>query len=74
MPYINDGLNLRVLATIVLSGTCYDLSKRELYHMEVAWFTLNLRLLRTEVMDTLLYGRVARNLGQGHFADLRTAH
>ena len=42
--------------------------------MEDASFTPKVRLLRTEVMDTLLYGRVARNLGQGNFADLRTAH
>ena len=39
-----------------------------------ASFTLKVRLLRTEVMDTLLYGRVSRNLGQGHSTDLRTAH
>ena len=42
--------------------------------MEDASFTLQVRLLMTEVMDTLLYGRAARNLGQGHFADLGTAH
>ena len=42
--------------------------------MEDASFTLEVRLLRTEVMDTLLCGHVAQNLGQGHFADLRTAH
>ena len=42
--------------------------------MEDASFTLKVRLLRTEVMDTLLYGCVARNLGRGHFADLRTAY
>ena len=38
--------------------------------MEHASCTLKVHLLRTEVMDTLLYGRVARNLGQGHFPDL----
>ena len=37
-------------------------------------FKLKVRLLRTGVMDILLYGRVARNLYQVHFADLRTAH
>ena len=42
--------------------------------MEDASFKLKLRLLWTEVMDTLLHGHVARNLGQGHFADLRMAH
>ena len=39
--------------------------------MEDASFTLlAVRLIRTEVMNTLLYGRVAGNLGQGHFDDL----
>ena len=33
--------------------------------MEDASFTLEVRLLKTEVMDTLLYARVARNLGPG---------
>ena len=42
--------------------------------MEDAGFTRKVRLLKTEVIDALLYGRMARNLGQGHFADLRTAH
>ena len=42
--------------------------------MEDTSFTLKLRLLRTELMDSLLYGRVARDLGQRHFADLLTAH
>ena len=42
--------------------------------MEDASFTLKVRPLTTEVMDTLLYGRVSRNLGQVHIADLRTAH
>ena len=53
---------------------CYDRFMRELYHIEDASFTPEVRLLRTDVMDTLLYGHVSRNLGQGHFADLRTAH
>ena len=42
--------------------------------MEDASFTLKVRLLKTEVMDTLPYVRVSRTLGQGHFTDLRTAH
>ena len=74
MPWMNDGFDSRGHSTIVSSGTCYDRFKRELYGMEDASFTLKLRLLRTEVMKTLLYGHVARNLGQGHFADLRTVH
>ena len=41
--------------------------------MEDALVTLNLRLLRTKVMGTLLYGRLAQNLGQGYFVDPQTA-
>ena len=74
MPQVNEGSDSRGHATIVLSGTCYDRFKRELYDVEDVSFTLKVHLLWTEVMDTLLYGRAARNLGRGHFADLRTAH
>ena len=42
--------------------------------MEDVSFTPKVRLLRTEVMEALLYGCVTRNLGQRHFADLRIAH
>ena len=54
----NDGSDSRGYATIVSSGSCtrYGIC---LVH------TIKVRLLRTEVMDTLLYGRVARNLGRG---------
>ena len=37
--------------------------------MEDASFILKARLLKTEVIDTLLYGRVARDLCQGNFDD-----
>ena len=59
---------------IRLAWACYNRFKRELYDMKHASFTIYVRLPRTEMMDTLLYRRVARNLGQRHFADLRTAH
>ena len=36
--------------------------------------TLEVRMLKTEVMETLLYGCVTRTLGEDHFAELRTAH
>ena len=41
--------------------------------MEDALFTLKVRLLKTEVMETLLYGCVTWALGLEHFAKLRTA-
>ena len=42
--------------------------------MEDAQFTLKVRMLKAEVMETLLYGCVTWTLGQEHFAELRTAH
>ena len=47
--------------------------KRELYDMEAAPFALRVRMLKVEVMETLLYGCVTWTLGQEHFAELRTA-
>ena len=42
--------------------------------MEDASFTLKVHMLRMELMETLVYDRVAWNLCQGHIADLRTVH
>ena len=42
--------------------------------MEDAPFTLKVRMLKAEVMETLLYACVTWTLGQEHFAELRTAH
>ena len=53
---------------------CYNRLKRELYVMEDATFTLKVRMLKAEVVETLLYGCVTWTLGQEHFAELRTAH
>ena len=59
---------------IRLAWACYNRFKRELYDMEDAPFTLKVRMLKAEVMETLLYGCVTWTLGQEHFAELRTAH
>ena len=67
---IKDGSDSRGHATIVSRRTFYDRFRRELYGMEDASFIPKVRLLKTEVIDTLLYGRVARDLCQGHIADL----
>ena len=37
---------------------CYNRFKQELYNMEDAPFTLKVRMLKAEVMETLLYGCV----------------
>ena len=42
--------------------------------MEAAPFALKLRMLKAEVMETLLYGCVTWTLGKERFAELRTAH
>ena len=42
--------------------------------MEDAPFTLKVCMLKTEVMETLLYGCMTWTLGQEHFAELRTAN
>ena len=42
--------------------------------MEAARFALKLRMLKAEVMETLLYRCVTWTLGKEHFAELRTAH
>ena len=59
---------------IRLASACFNQFKRELYDMEDATFTLKVRMLKAEVMETLLYGCVTWTLGQEHFAELRTAH
>ena len=38
--------------------------------MKAAPFTLKLRMLKAEVMETLLYGCVTYNLSKEHFAEL----
>ena len=42
--------------------------------MEAAPFAPKLRVVKAEVMETLLYGCVTWTLGKEHFAELRTAH
>ena len=43
---------------IRLAWACYNRFKRELYDMEDAPFTLTVRMLKAELMETLLYGGV----------------
>ena len=59
---------------IRLAWACDNRFKREQDYMEDAPFTLQIRLLKAEVMETLLYGCVTWALDQEHFAELRTAH
>ena len=57
-----------------VAWACYSRFKREVYDTEAAPFALKLRMLKAEVMETLLYGCVTWTLGKEHFAELRTAH
>ena len=41
-----------------LAWACYSRFNRELYDTEVAPFTLKVRMLKAEVMETLPYGFV----------------
>ena len=58
---------------VQLAWACCRRFKRELYDMEAAPFALKLRILKAEVMETLLYGCVTWTLGKEHFAEVRTA-
>ena len=51
-----------------LAWVCFSRFNRELYDMEAAPFALKLRMLKAEVMQTLLYGCVTWTLGKEHFA------
>ena len=65
---------LEIKRRVRLAWTCPSRFKRELYDAEAAPFALKLRMLKADVMETLLYGCVTWTLGKEHFAELRTAH
>ena len=49
---------LEMKRRIRLAWECCNRFKRELYDMEDAPFTLTVRMLKAELMETLLYGGV----------------
>ena len=60
---------------VLLAWAYYSRFKQELYDIEAAPFALKMRMLKAlGVMKTLLYGCVTWNLGNEHFAELRTAY
>ena len=59
---------------VQFAWACYKRFKRELYDLEAAPFTLKVRMLKAEVMETLLYGCVTWILRKEHFSEVRTAH
>ena len=70
----NADIMPKIKRRIRLAWASYDRFKRELYDMEDAPSMLKVRLLKTEVMETLLHRCVPWALGLEHFAKLRTAH
>ena len=63
-----------IMRRIRLTWACCNRFKRELYDMEDAPLTLKVRMLKAEVIETLLYGCVTWTLGHMRFPELRTAH
>ena len=57
-----------------LEYACNSRFKREMYDMQAAPFALKLRMLKAEVIETLMYGCVTWTLGKEDLAELRTAH
>ena len=57
---------------VQFAWACYKRFKRELYDLEAAPFTLKVRMLKAEVMETLLYGCVTWILRKEHFSEVRT--
>ena len=57
-----------------IAWACYSRFKRELCDIKAAPFAQKLRILKAEVIETLLYGCVTWTLGKEHFPVLRTAH
>ena len=56
-----------------LAWACYSRFEREMHDMEATPFALKLRMLKVEMMETVLYGCVTWTLGKEPFAELRTA-
>ena len=55
---------------VQLAWACYKRFKRKLYNMEASPFTLTVRVLKVEVMETLQHGCVTWTLGKEHVAEL----
>ena len=59
---------------IRLARGCYKRFQREVYDVEAAPFRLKVRMLKAEVMETLLYECATWTLGKELFVELRTVH
>ena len=69
-----DARNRRSSFQRLLLWACFGRFKLELYDMDTASFTLEVRMLKSEVMETLLYECVTWTLGVEHFVVPQRAH
>ena len=69
----NADLWLETERRIRLMWACFKRFGRELYD-KTAPISLKVRMLKAEVIETLLYGCITWTLGAEHFAKLRTVH
>lgn len=61
----------KIKRRIRLARACYKWFKRNLHDMEAAPFTQRVRMIKDEIIETLLYGYVAWTLNHGYFAEHR---
>ena len=72
-PY-HETADIEIKRRVRLARVCFDQFKLELYGMETASFTLKVRMLKSEVMESLMYGCVTSTLVVVHFTVLHSAH
>lgn len=67
-------LSLEIERRIRLMWACFKRFGPELYDMKTARLSLKVRMLKAEVIETLLYGCMTWTLSAQHFARLRSVH
>jgi hypothetical protein len=70
----NADLSFEIERRIRLMWACFKRFGPELYDRTNAPLSLKVRMLKAEVVETLLYGCVTWTLSAQHFAKLRSAH
>ena len=70
----NANINPEIERRTRFAWACFKKYGRELYDRPTAPLQLKVRMLKAEVLETLLYGCMTWTLGQEHYAKLRTVH
>ena len=70
----NASIDPEIERRIRCAWACFKKYGRELYHRPTAPPKLKVRMLKAEVLETLLYGCMTWTLGREHYAKLRTVH